>query len=77
MEKRSESPRNWSRRQLLGTAVVSIAAVSTEGPSLTAQTPPSSQEFDRAARESHRQNSAILAMFEIPMSLEPAFQFRA
>jgi hypothetical protein len=30
-----------------------------------------------AARESHRRNSTTLAQFEIPMSLEPAFLFKA
>jgi hypothetical protein len=44
---------------------------------LVAQAPPADQDWDKAARESHARNSSILAGFEIPMSLEPAFQFRA
>jgi len=61
-----------TRRQLAGvaagSAVVSLAI---------AQVPVTSQDFDRAARESHRVNSEALAKLEIPMSLEPAFQFKA
>ena len=54
-----------TRRQLAGVAVAAAAA--------TAQVP----DLDNAARESHKQNSEALAKFEIPMSLEPAFQFKA
>jgi hypothetical protein len=42
-----------------------------------AQSPTTAQDLDKAARESHRQNSEVLKNFEIPMSLEPAFQFKA
>jgi len=61
-----------TRRQLAGvaagSAVVSLAI---------AQAPVTGQDFDRAARESHKENSDALAKFEIPQSLEPAFQFKA
>jgi hypothetical protein len=61
-----------TRRQLVGvaagSAVVSLAI---------AQGPVTGQDLDQAARESHRENSAALAKFEIPVSLEPAFQFKA
>ena len=61
-----------TRRQLAGvaagSAVVSLAI---------AQTPATPQDFDRAARESHLENTQELKKFEIPMSLEPAFQFKA
>jgi hypothetical protein len=42
-----------------------------------AQTPADGQDLVNAARESHRRNSTTLAQFEIPMSLEPAFLFKA
>jgi hypothetical protein len=57
-----------TRRQLAGVAAVSLTAVTA-----VAQVP----DFDGAARESHKQNSDALAKFDIPMSLEPAFQFKA
>jgi len=57
-----------TRRQLAGVAA-SLGAV--------AQIPATTQDLDNAARESHKQNSEALAKFEIPMSLEPAFQFKA
>jgi hypothetical protein len=61
-----------TRRQLAGvaagSAVVSLGAVTA-----VAQVP----DLDNAARESHKQNSEALAKFEILMSLEPAFQFKA
>jgi hypothetical protein len=62
-----------TRRQLAGVAaVVSLQAVTA-----SAQAPATVQDFDDAARESHKQNSEALAKFDIPMSLEPAFQFKA
>lgn len=70
-----------SRRQLIGVAAGSAAAGSIVGQVVMAQTPASpatdAQTFEKAARDSHRENSATLAAFNIPMSLEPAFQFRA
>ena len=57
-----------TRRQLAGAAAVSLGAVTA-----IAQVP----DLDRAARESHKQNCEALAKFEIPMSIEPAFQFKA
>jgi hypothetical protein len=61
-----------TRRQFAGGALSAAVAVNA-----IAQAPPAAQDFDAAARESHRQNSATLAAFQIPMSLEPAFQFKA
>jgi len=61
-----------TRRQLAGvaagSAATSLAVVEAIG---------QAQDLDRSARESHRQNSAALAKFDIPISLEPAFQFKA
>jgi hypothetical protein len=56
-----------TRRHLAGVAAASLAVTAI------AQVP----DFDSAARESHKQNSEALAKFDIPMSLEPAFQFKA
>jgi hypothetical protein len=61
-----------TRRQLSGVAAGSLVAVTA-----IAQVPAPAQDFDSAARESHKQNSEALAKFDIPMSLEPAFQFKA
>jgi hypothetical protein len=68
-----------TRRQLVSAAAGS-AAVSAVALTVIAQAPPSSpssQDFDKAAVESHKENSDALAKFEIPMALEPAFHFRA
>jgi hypothetical protein len=35
------------------------------------------QDWDKAALQSHKENSEALAKFEIPMSTEPAFLFKA
>jgi hypothetical protein len=74
-----------TRRQLA--AVINVlaagsAAVSLDLVKASAQTPAGGEDLDgaaldRAARESHQRNSATLAQFEIPMSLEPAFLFKA
>jgi hypothetical protein len=65
-----------TRRQLAEVAAGSLIVVTA-----TAQTPATApataQDLDKAARESHKENSEALAKFEIPMSLEPAFQFKA
>ncbi len=56
---------------------VEVAAGSLVAANAIAQTPAAAQDADAAARESHRQNSAVLAKFDIAQSLEPAFQFKA
>jgi hypothetical protein len=61
-----------TRRQLAG--VINLAAA---GSLMTVTAIAQVPDFDNAARESHKQNSEALAKFEIPMSLEPAFQFKA
>jgi hypothetical protein len=65
-----------SRRQLAGAAAGSVIVLLGAIPAFP-QAPGAAQDFDNAARESHKQNSEALAKFEIPMSLEPAFQFKA
>jgi len=64
-----------TRRQLAWAAAGSAAAVSLAS-ALYAQSPPADPELEKA-RESHRQNSETLAKFDIAMSVEPAFQFKA
>jgi hypothetical protein len=61
-----------TRRQLAAVAAGS-AAIALTGDKAIAQTP----DFDKAVRESHRENSEVLAKFEIAMSVEPAFHFKA
>ena len=62
-----------TRRELVAIATVSLASLAT------AQTAPSATDGDlyKAAIESNKQDSAVLAQFQIPMSTEPAFQFKA
>jgi hypothetical protein len=64
-----------TRRQLAGIAAASAASLAVV--TLIAQAPPATTDWDKAARESHKENSDALAKFEIQMSLEPAFQFKA
>lgn len=67
-----------TRRELavIATASLTSSLVTTR---LIAQTAPPATDADlyRAALESNRQDAAALAQFEIPMSTEPAFQFKA
>lgn len=72
----NRSSRKLTRRQLAGVAAGS-AAVSLAALKVSAQAPATVPDFDKAARESQREDSAALASFAIPMSLEPAFQFKA
>jgi hypothetical protein len=67
--------RKFTRRQLAGSAAISLVAARA-----VAQVPAASntaQDWDKAALQSHKENSEALAKFEIPMSTEPAFQFKA
>ena len=66
-----------TRRQFAGVTVAGSVVVSAPLVAAIAQAPATAQDLDNAARESHKQNSEALAKFEIPMSLEPAFQFKA
>jgi hypothetical protein len=65
-----------TRRQLAGIAAGS-AAIALVALKVTAQAPVTGQDWDKAAQESHKENSGVLAKFEIPMFLEPAFHFQA
>jgi hypothetical protein len=69
-------PQKITRRQLAGVAAGSTA-VSLAAIKLIAQAPIATQDWYAAALESHRENAEVLAKFDIQMSLEPAFQFKA
>ena len=60
-----------SRRELAGALIA--------GTSLTvsAQNPPAVAEAAQNAADAIRRNSEALAQVELPLSTEPAFQFRA
>lgn len=65
-----------TRRQLAG-AVAGSTAVSIVALTVMGQAPAPARDYDKEARDSHKENSDALASFQIPMSLEPAFQFKA
>jgi hypothetical protein len=67
--------RKVTRRQLAALLATPVV-ISLAWENAIAQTP-ASQDWDQQARDSHKQNSMILASFDIPMSVEPAFQFKA
>ena len=63
-----------TRRQLAAQAISLVAArAMAQAPATTNIT----QDWDKAALQSHKENSEVLAKFEIPMSTEPAFLFKA
>lgn len=64
--------RKITRRELAAAAAGSLIAGAA-----MAQPPASPQDFGKAALDSHQKNSETLAKFDVPMSLEPAFLFRA
>ena len=59
-----------TRRRLAFAALSSAAALH----SANSQAP---EDLNAAAKEQVRKNSETLAKFELPMSTEPAFQFKA
>ncbi|HTA43950.1 MAG TPA: hypothetical protein VK789_15960 [Bryobacteraceae bacterium] len=64
---------NPTRRELAIMAAASLAAAKA-----TAQAPPApNTDWYQAALQSHKQTSQTLAQFQIDMSVEPAFQFKA
>ena len=73
-----------TRREVAVIATASLPTLPLLASSLAAakaiaQTPPPAADADfyQAALESHKENSAILAQFQIPMSTEPASHFKA
>ena len=61
-----------SRRELAAAAVAGVVAPSGES-----QTPPPAQDLAKVVHDANRRNADTLAKFEIPISTEPAFQFKA
>ncbi len=66
-----------TRRQLAVIATASLASASLASANALAQTPAANPDYYQAALESHKRNSATLAQFQLAMSVEPAFQFKA
>ncbi len=66
-----------TRRRLaaaaVGSAVLGPAALKTTG----SQAPPPPGDLNAAAKEQVHKHSETLAKFDLPMSTEPAFQFKA
>ncbi len=60
-----------NRRQLMK------AAASASALAARAQQPAPEADPTKAARDANQRNSETLAKFEVPMSTEPAFQFKA
>ncbi len=55
-----------------------MAAASLTAAKAIAQAPPApNTDWYQAALDSHKQNSMILGQFQVAMSLEPAFHFKA
>lgn len=67
---RSENP---TRRELALITLTSLGAATLVGQS----SPVSGTDWYQAALQSHKENSQTLAQFQIDMSVEPAFQFKA
>jgi hypothetical protein len=61
-----------NRRELVKAAAGSALAVRA-----LAQNPAPETDLTKAARDANRGRSETLAKFEVPMSTEPAFQFKA
>jgi len=68
-----------SRRGMLALAGAGAALAQAPAPAPPDTAKPESPKPDAlaAAREENRQSAETLAKFDIPMSTEPAFQFRA
>jgi hypothetical protein len=67
-----------TRRELAGIATASLTSSLVMGKLIAQTAPPATDaELYKAALESNKQDAAALAQFDIPMSTEPAFQFKA
>jgi hypothetical protein len=64
-----------TRRRLAAAALSSAAAL--HAASTQAPAPAAPQDLNAAAKEQGRKYSETLAKFDLPMSTEPAFQFKA
>jgi hypothetical protein len=67
-----------TRRQLMAAAGSAAAAGAlAQTPSPQPESRDAAPQFAEAARDRIRRNREKLAQFEIPMAVEPAFQFKA
>jgi hypothetical protein len=71
-----------TRRELVGAIAGSAAIALVVVPEIAAQAPATAPteakpDYLAASRESHRENSQVLRTFDLPMSTEPAFVFKA
>lgn len=66
-----------TRRSLAAVTLGSAACLRTAAALQTPPTPGQPEDLNVAAKEQVRKNSATLAEFDLPMSTEPAFQFKA
>ena len=75
-----------TRRRLAAAALGSVAALgpaaalgraALHGASAQAPAPAAPEDLNAAAKEKVHQYSETLAKFDLPMSTEPAFQFKA
>jgi len=67
----------FTRRELAG-AIAGSAVISLAGPpQVRAQSLAPAADYLAASRQSHRENSEVLRKFDLPMSTEPAFTFKA
>jgi hypothetical protein len=62
-----------NRRQIVAAAAGSALAARA----IAQQTPAAESDLTKAARDANRRNAESLAKFEVPISTEPAFQFKA
>jgi hypothetical protein len=56
---------------------LAFAVLGSAGAAGAAQAPSPSEDLNAAAKEEARKNSEILSKVDLPMSTEPAFQFKA
>ncbi len=66
-----------TRRNLAAAALGSAMCLRTGATPQTPAAPGQPEDLNAAAKEEIRKNSETLAKFDLPMSTEPAFQFKA
>jgi len=64
--------RKFNRRELAVLAAAGAATAQAQGPGR-----PGSEDLEKAARDLNARDIETLTKFEIPISTEPAFQFKA
>jgi hypothetical protein len=66
-----------SRREIVWGAAGAALSVPAPGQTPAAAVDPAVADFAKAARDAMQRNSEALAKTDIPVSTEPAFQFKA